>query len=239
MVHPRTRSVLAPWLVTLALIGCDEPKPPTPASPPASASVAATGALPATPAASATLVVPPPAPAATYDVDVSHSRLTFSVRHMMVSNTRGQFGKFAGTAYVDEANPGASTVHLEIETASIDSSDPKRDEHLRSADFFDVKHFPKMTFRSTQVERAGAGWKVTGELTIRAITRSVVLDVDAISPPVKDPWGGVRRGTRARAKLDRKAFGLVWNKALEAGGVAVGDEVTLDLEVELLEKKAP
>ena len=180
----------------------------------------------------------PPAVAATYDIDRSHSRLSFSVRHMMVSNTRGQFGAFAGTVYIDERSPAASTVSLDIETSSIDSSDPKRDEHLRSADFFDVQRFPKMTFRSTRVERNGAGWKVTGDLTIRDTTKPVVLEVDAIAPAVRDLWGGARRGTHARAKLDRKAFGLTWNKTLEAGGVAVGDEVTLDLEVELLEKKA-
>lgn len=238
MFQPLSFSGLFPFLLTAFLAACDEPKAATTTSPEA----ATAGATVATPslAASPSLPVastPPPAPTASYDVDVSHSRLTFSVRHLMVSNTRGQFGKFSGTALIDEASPSNSKVNLDIETASIDSSDPKRDEHLRSADFFDVKQFPKMTFRSTRVERAGAGWKVTGDLTIRAVTKPVVLDVDTISPAVKDPWGGTRRGTRARAKLDRKAFGLTWNTALEAGGVAVGDEVLLDLEVELVEKK--
>jgi polyisoprenoid-binding protein YceI len=243
MIQTKAPKRLATLLVALAFVGCDEPKPAPSASPPASAIAAAVTApsavATAAPAASSAMAVAPPVPAATYDIDMSHSRVTFSVRHMMVSNTRGQFGKFSGTAFIDEANPGASKVNLEIDTVSIDTSDAKRDEHLRGADFFDVKQFPKMTFRSTQVERVGAGWKVTGDLTIRATTKPVVLDVDSISPVVKDPWGGVRRGTRARAKIDRKAFGLVWNKALETGGAVVGDEVTLDLEVELLEKKTP
>jgi len=239
MFQRPTFSGLVPFLLPALFAACDEPKPATSTSPSAATSAGATAPT-TSPAASSSPPVAstPPAPAASYDVDVSHSRLTFSVRHMMVSNTRGQFGKFTGNALIDEASPGSSKVNLEIETASINSSDPKRDEHLRSADFFDVKQFPKMTFRSTLVERAGAGWKVTGDLTIRAVTKPVVLEVDALSPAVKDPWGGTRRGTRARAKVDRKAFGLNWNTALEAGGVAVGDEVILDLEVELVEKKA-
>jgi polyisoprenoid-binding protein YceI len=243
--HPSSRLFvfLSASLALGAALACDDAKStsakaaatvaaaPTPEKTVPTASPGPTASTSATPPA-------PNAPAATYDIDVSHSRLTFSVRHMMISNTRGQFGKFSGTAFIDEANPSASNVNLDIDTASIDSSDPKRDEHLRGADFFDVKKFPKMVFRSKQIARVGAGWKVSGDLTIRAVTKPVVLEVEAISPSIKDPWGGTRRGTRARATLNRKDFELTWNKALEAGGVAVGDEVTLDLEVELVEKKA-
>ena len=235
MNQRHTSFALLPTLLAMFLAACDGPK--------AGASTSLPRATPAEPiasSASSAMAGPtsPPALPATYDIDASHSRLTFSVRHMMVSNTRGQFGKFSGTAFIDEASPGASKVNLDIETASLDSSDPKRDEHLRSADFFDVKRCPRMTFRSTHVERVGAGWQIAGDLTIRAATKPVVLHVDAISPAVKDPWGGTRRGTRARAELDRRAFGLTWNKTLEAGGVVVGDVVTLELEVELVEKKA-
>ncbi|MBS2015483.1 MAG: YceI family protein [Deltaproteobacteria bacterium] len=230
-------ATLAALPLLLAVAACDDPKPKPPAAAETAAAPATQAPSPAAETAKAAAPHDPPAPPATFDVDQSHSRLVFSVRHLMVSNTRGQFEKFGGTVFLDEANPAASTVKLEIDTASINSADAKRDEHLRSADFFDVKKHPKMTFTSTKVERAGAGYRITGDLTIRDVTKPVVLDVDPVSPSVKDPWGGTRRGTRARAKLDRKEFGLTWNKALEAGGVAVGDEVTLDLEVELIQKK--
>ncbi len=249
--HMHFRTAFLPTFalaLTLAsgLTACDDPKPqPTPASSAAAAPSAATVATVASATASGSpssaAATPPEGPAAapaSFDLDVSHSRVTFSVRHMMVSNTRGQFGKFSGTVFLDEASPAASNVTVEIETASLDTSDPKRDEHLRSPDFFDVKKFPKMTFKSTDVARAGQGFKVAGNLTIKDITKPVTLNVDPIVKETKDPWGMIRRGTHASAKIDRKDFGLTWNKALETGGVAVGDEVTLDLEIELI-KKAP
>lgn len=238
------RSVL-PALALLTFVACDENKPaPAPA---ASTTAAATAAASSAPAASAapsasaaasaeTKVEEPAGPPATYDLDVSHSRVSFSVRHMMVSNTRGQFGKFSGTVFLDEKDLKASNVTVEIDTASIDTTDAKRDEHLKSPDFFDVKKFPKMTFKSTSVERAGGGFKVVGNLTIKDVTKPVTLNVDPIAKESKDPWGMLRRGTHATAKIDRKEFGLTWNKALETGGVAVGDEVTLDLEIELVKK---
>lgn len=225
-----SRTVIAS-LVAFALFACTEPKREEQSAPRAEPSPpAVTAAVAPTPSA-------PVPPAAEYDLDASHSRVGFSVRHMMVSNTRGHFSKLSGAAHIDERDLAASRVSIDVDTASIDTADAKRDEHLRSADFFDVKAHPTMTFRSTSVRAAGAGYAVAGELTIRGVTKPVVLEVDALSPPVKDPWGGVRRGTRARAKIDRKAWGLTWNKALETGGVAVGDEVTLDLEIELIQKK--
>jgi len=228
-------------LALLSLAACDDKKaepPPAPSaeSKPTTSAPAASSAA-ATPSASvAAAPADPPADPATFDIDVSHSRVTFSVRHMMVSNTRGQFGKLVGQVFLDEKDPKASNVSVEIETASIDTNDPKRDEHLKSPDFFDVKKFPKMTFKSTAVERAGAGWKVVGDLTIKETKKPVTLTVDPIVKETRDPYGMIRRGTHATTKIDRKEFGLTWNKALETGGVAVGDEITIDLEIELVKK---
>lgn len=233
-----------PLLALLALVACDEKKtePPTapsaeakPTAAPAASSAAATTASASASAAAAAPTDPPADPAA-FDIDASHSRVSFSVRHMMVSNTRGQFGKFTGQVFLDEKDPKASNVSVEIDTASIDTADAKRDEHLKSPDFFDVKKFPKMSFKSTSVERSGAGWKVVGDLTIKDVKKPVTLTVDPIVKETKDPWGMVRRGTHAQTKIDRKEFGLSWNKALETGGVAVGDEITIDLDVELVKK---
>lgn len=234
----RTLSLLA----LVSVVACDDKKPETTTTPSAeakptataSAAVATTASASATPSAAAPSE--PPADPAAFELDTSHSRVTFSVRHMMVSNTRGQFGKFSGQVFLDEKDPKASNVSVEIDTASIDTTDAKRDEHLRSPDFFDVKKFPKMTFKSTSVERVGAGWKVLGDLTIKDIKKPVTLTVDPVAKEAKDPWGMVRRGTHATAKIDRKEFGLTWNKALETGGAVVGDEVTIDLEIELVKK---
>jgi len=243
LVSPRLASLA--FALTLALVGCDDPKSQTAATPSATtqtassagASSASSAAASASAAPSAAVAVAVPSgPPASFELDPSHSRVTFSVRHMMVSNTRGQFGKFTGQVFLDEANPAASNVTVDIDTTTIDTTDPKRDEHLRSPEFFDVKKFPKMTFKSTEVSRAGQGYKVVGNLTIKDVTKPVTLTVDSIVKETKDPWGMVRRGTHASAKIDRKEFGLTWNKALETGGVAVGDEVTLDLEIELIKK---
>lgn len=232
-----------PLLALITLAACDDKKVEPPAAPSAESkpttSAPATSAAPAASAsASAAAVAPtdPPADPAAFDLDLSHSRVSFSVRHMMVSNTRGQFGKFTGNVFIDEKDPKSSNVTVEIETASIDTSDPKRDEHLKSPDFFDVKKFPKMTFKSTSVERAGAGYKVLGDLTIKDVKKPVTLTVDPIVKETKDLYGMIRRGTHATTKIDRKEFGLTWNKALETGGVAVGDEITIDLEIELVKK---
>jgi polyisoprenoid-binding protein YceI len=230
--------------VTLLASGCDESSKTTPA-PAASASASAATIVSATPTAARAPEAPSEAPApatppldpATYDIDGSHSRVGFSVRHMMVSTVRGEFKKFTGTAYIDEKNPASSKVSLEADVTSIDTGEPKRDAHLKSPDFFDAAKFPKLTFASTSVSRAAGGYSVKGDLTIHGVTKPVTLDVEALSPEMKDPWGGLRRGTHARAKIDRKDFGLTWNKALETGGAVVGDEVTLDLDVELLKQQ--
>lgn len=201
-------------------------QPQKPATPPAAAAV---------PAVEASANIPAAAPA-NYEIDTAHSRVGFSVRHLGVSNTRGSFSKFSGTVFLDEATPQNSKVAVEIETASLDTATAKRDEHLRSPDFFDVKKHPKMTFKSSAVERVGGGYRVTGDLTIKGITKPTVLSVEPLTPEVKDPWGGVRRGTRAIARINRQDFGLTWNKALETGGFVVGDDVSIELELELLKK---
>ncbi len=182
--------------------------------------------------------VPSSAFASDWEVDTGHSRVGFAVRHMMVSNTRGTFTKFTGSLALDDKDVTKSTVNIDIDAASIDTANAKRDEHLRSADFFDVAKFPKLTFRSTKVEKKGDGLSVTGDLTIRGTTRPVVLTVSPLSAEMKDPWGGTRRGATAQTKINRKEFGLTWNKGLEAGGVLVGDDVAIDLEIELTKKKA-
>jgi polyisoprenoid-binding protein YceI len=187
----------------------------------------------------ALLLFPALAFASTWNIDPDHSSAGFKVRHLMVSNVKGTFGKLIGTVIVDDQDITKSTVSATIETASIDTGVAKRDTHLRSADFLDVAKFPTMTFVSTKVARNGSnGLKVTGDLTLHGVTRSVVLDVEGPSQESKDPKGNFRRGASASTKINRKDFGLTWNKALETGGVVVGDEVTIEIEVELVKAAA-
>jgi polyisoprenoid-binding protein YceI len=186
-----------------------------------------------------TVAAPSIARADTWDIDQSHSHVAFSIKHMMVSNVKGSFEKFAGTVELDEKDPTKSTVAVEIDTASIRTADEKRDAHLKSADFFDSEKYPKMTFKSTKVQKLGKDkLKVTGDLTIKDVTKPVVLTVEGPAKPVKDPWGGTRSALTATGAIKRKDFNLTWNKALETGGVVVGDDVKLELEVELLKKPA-
>lgn len=173
-----------------------------------------------------------PAPG-TYALDVSHSSVGFSVRHLMVSKTKGRFADFSGTVTIAE-DPLASSVEVEIQAASADTRDETRDGHLRSPDFFDVEQFPTLTYRSTKVTPAGRGtWTVEGDLTVRDITLPVPLEV-SFEGAAKDPWGGARIGFTARTELDREAFGLTWNQALETGGVLVGKQVRIDIEAEAI-----
>ncbi len=168
----------------------------------------------------------------TWTIDAAHSGVHFTVRHMVVSKVRGKFGRFSGTITYDAARPAASSVVATIDVSSIDTGVEQRDGHLKSADFFDAARFPEMTFRSKHAEPAGADrLRLTGDLTIRGVTREVSLDVE-LGGRAKDPWGGERVGFSARTSLDRKEFGLTWNQALEAGGVLVGDRVDIELEVE-------
>jgi polyisoprenoid-binding protein YceI len=171
----------------------------------------------------------------TWNIDPTHSHAEFKIRHLMISNVRGGFPKVAGVLTLDDATPANSAVTATIEVASIDTRDAQRDAHLKSADFFDAEKFPTMTFKSTKVTVGGEGsGTVEGELTIRDVTKTVVFDVEGPTPEAKDPWGNLRVGVEATTKISRKEFGLTWSAPLETGGVMVGDEVTLTLEVEFV-----
>lgn len=173
--------------------------------------------------------------ASTWDIDPDHSHVGFKVRHLMVSNVKGSFHKLRGVVKVDEKDITRSSASATIDTASIDTNVKKRDDDLRSEKFLDVAKYPAMTFVSTKVEQTGPDrLKVTGDLTLHGVTRPVVLDVEGPTGEVKDPMGKTRRGAFARTKIDRKDFGLNWNKAMETGGVLVGDEVAIEIEVELV-----
>jgi polyisoprenoid-binding protein YceI len=177
--------------------------------------------------------------AAEFVIDSAHSAANFSVKHMMVSNVRGAFAKVTGTANIDEKDITKSTVEAVIDATTINTNEPKRDEHLRSADFFDTAKYPTITFKSTKVEKAGQNLKVTGDLTLHGVTKPVVLDVEGFTTEAKDPWGNTKRGGTATTKINRKDFGLGWNSVLETGGVAVGEEVAITLDLELNKKQAP
>jgi polyisoprenoid-binding protein YceI len=171
---------------------------------------------------------------AVWDVDTDHTHVGFSVRHMMISTVRGQFSGVSGTVELDEADLTASKVTVRIEAGTVDSRAEQRDAHLRSADFFDVENFPHITFESRSVEYLGGkSFEVTGDLTIRGVTREVVLTAQEEGRGT-DPWGGERVAYTASGRVDRRDFGLTWNQALEAGGVLVSDEVRLDLDVQVV-----
>jgi len=184
-----------------------------------------------------TLALASPAFASTWDIDPTHTDVGFSVKHMMVSNTKGRFAGVKGTVDIDDKDLTKTKIGITIDVKSIDTREPKRDDHLRSPDFFDVAKFPTLTFKSKSVATAGKGFKVTGDITIHGVTKEIVLDVDSITAPLKDPFGGTRRGVVAHTKVNRGDFGLKWNKAIEAGGVVVGEEVTITIDAELTEKK--
>ena len=171
-----------------------------------------------------------------WQIDPAHSAAHFSVRHLMISNVRGEFTKLTGSAKINPADLAKSTVEVTIEAGSLNTREAQRDEHLRSPDFFDVANYPTLTFRSKRVEPQGAeAFKLTGDLTIRGVTKQVTFDVDGPTPSVKDPWGNTRAGVTASAKINRKDFGLVWNALTEAGGVVVGDEVKITIDAELIQ----
>ena len=180
-----------------------------------------------------------PALAETWEIDASHSNVGFSVRHMMVSNVRGSFGTFTARVDGSPADPSTAKISATIEVASVDTREPKRDEHLRAADFFDAAKFPRMTFTSTKVEKVSATKaKVTGDLTLRGVTKPVTLDVE-YTQPVKNPWGKTIVGASATGKINRQDFGVSFSKTLETGGLLVGDEVTLQLDLEFVKADAP
>jgi polyisoprenoid-binding protein YceI len=183
---------------------------------------------------------PAPAPAAAparYEIDPAHSRAQFAVRHMMVATVRGEFSNLAGTVVLDEADPSRSRIEATIPAATVDTKVDMRNNHLKSPDFFDVEKFPTISFQSTAVQKTGEEtYAVTGDLTLHGVTKRVVLDVESPAIEVKDPYGNMKRGAVATVSLNRKDFGLHWNQGLEAGGVMVGDNVRVTIDLELARK---
>jgi len=171
----------------------------------------------------------------TWNIDPTHSIAEFKVKHMMISNVKGHFSKVTGSLTLDESDPARSQVQAVIDAASIETRDPQRDAHLKSADFLDVDKFPTLTFKSTRINIVHAGGLVVeGELTIHGITRMANFTVEGPTPPAKDPWGNTRVAVAATTHVNRKDFGLVWNAPLEAGGILVGEEIAITLDVEFV-----
>ena len=171
-----------------------------------------------------------------WQIDPNHSHIQFSVRHMMISTVRGRFERFAGTIEGDEQDPTRSRVEVQIEAASVDTRAPQRDADLRSPNFLDAENYPYLTFKSTRIEQTDSSHgRIIGDLTIRGVTREVVLDVE-YAGQAKSPWGTTSAGFSATTKINRKDWGLAWNVALETGGVMVGDEVTINIELELVKQ---
>jgi polyisoprenoid-binding protein YceI len=169
-----------------------------------------------------------------WEVDPAHSAAQFAVRHLLISTVRGEFSKVTGSVLLDEADVSKSTVNVSIDATTVNTREPDRDEDLRSDHFLDVKQFPVITFHSKKVEKAGLGkLKVTGDLTLRGVTKEVVLNVDGPSAAVNDPWGNIRRAVSATATINRQDFGVKWNAKMDNGGVVVGDEVVITLDVEM------
>jgi polyisoprenoid-binding protein YceI len=170
-----------------------------------------------------------------WKIDNAHSMIQFSVRHMMISKVRGQLERFSGDINLNEAVPAETTVNVQVETASINTREPQRDAHLRSADFFDSEKFPNMTFKSKRVEVLDDHHaRLTGDMTIKDVTRQMTLDVQYVGS-AKSPWGMTSFGFAASGRINRKDWGLNWNKALETGGFLVGDDIDLEIELELIQ----
>lgn len=183
------------------------------------------------------LMLPLSATASTWTLDPDHSAVQFKVKHLMISNVKGVFEKVSGILNLDDKDITKSRVDVTIEAASINTNIKKRDDHLRSADFFDVAKHPTITFTSTKVEKAGANkLKVTGNLTIKGTTRPVVLDVEGLTPEIKDPWGSSRRGASATTQINRRDFGVNWSATMDNGGMVVGEDVAIQLEAEFIKK---
>jgi polyisoprenoid-binding protein YceI len=184
-------------------------------------------------------VAAPKTAAGIWEIDPAHSSAQFSVRHLMISNVKGEFTKVSGRVNYDLENIEKSSVEASVDVSTISTREPDRDAHLKSPDFFDVAKFPTMTFQSKRLLKNSDGsLKLVGDLTIRGVTREVAFQVEGPTPAVKDPWGKLRRGVSASTKVNRKDFGLTWNAALETGGVLVGEEVGITLDIELVAQAA-
>lgn len=183
------------------------------------------------------LSLPMLASGATYQIDPDHSNFQFKVRHMTVSNVKGEFKKAKGTVSIDESDLTGLKVEVTIDVNSLNTDQAKRDDHLKGEDFFNVAKYPTITFVSKKVIRVDEDrLKVVGDLTLHGVTREVTVDVDGPSPEVKDPGGNIRRGATGTLKINRKDFGMVWHKTLDNGGMVVGDDVNISVEVELVRK---
>lgn len=179
-----------------------------------------------------------PATVSTWNLDPAHSSADFKVRHMMISNVKGSFRGLKGVLTLDEANPANSSVKASSDVNTLSTGDEQRDAHLKSADFFDAAQYPEITFQSTSVKALGGGeFQVTGDLTMHGATQPVTFAVEGLGEPAKDPWGNLRIGFTAMAKLNRKDFGLTWNAALETGGMLVGEEITITLDVQFIKQQ--
>ena len=186
----------------------------------------------------AVLSLPAAAATSTWNIDPAHSSAQFSVRHLAISTVRGTFSKISGTVQLDESDITKSTVNVSIDVATVDTHEPDRDADLRTDKFFDVAKYPTMTFKSKKVEQVAPGkLKVTGDFTLHGVTKEVVLDVEGPTPPVKDPWGNQRAAVSAATKINRQAYGVKWNANMDNGGVVVGDDVSINLDVEMVKAK--
>ncbi len=173
-----------------------------------------------------------------WDIDGAHSAAHFSIRHMMIANVRGEFTKISGSVALDEQDITRSKVEGAVEVGSINTREADRDGHLKSGDFFDATKFPKISFRSAKIAKdIGGKLILSGELTIRDVTKPITLEVEEVTPQMKDPWGKLRFGASARGQINRKDFGLTWNKAIEGGGLLVGEQVNLTFEAEFVRRE--
>lgn len=181
-----------------------------------------------------TTLTAPQTALSTWNIDPVHSAAEFKVKHMMISNVKGQFTGVSGTLRLDGADVTNSKIEATIDAASINTRDPQRDAHLKSADFFDAEKFPTLSFKAARITRQHDGLEVEGDLTMHGVTHKVKFAVEGPTAPGKDPWGNTRIGVSATARINRKDYGLTWNSALETGGVLVGDEVTITLDVQFI-----
>jgi polyisoprenoid-binding protein YceI len=173
----------------------------------------------------------------TWQIDPDHTSAQFAIRHLMVSTVRGTMGRVTGTVTIDDGDPTKSAVTASVDAKGIDTRNQKRDDHLRSPDFFDVAKYPSLTFTSKKVEKAADGtYKVTGDLTLRDVTKEIVLAVEGSPTPMRDPSGNTKLGGSATTRINRKDFGLNWSKSLDGGGLVVGDDVDITIDIELIKK---
>jgi len=174
----------------------------------------------------------------TFDIDSSHTSAQFAVKHLVVSTVRGALGQVSGTLQFDASDPAKSTVEATIDTRGVNTNDAKRDEHLRGPDFLDTERYPTVTFKSKSAERTSDGkYKVTGDLTLKGVTKEVVLEVEGATTPIKDPFGNIKLGGVARTKINRQDFGVSWSRTLDGGGLVVGDEVDIVIDIEVNQRK--